>query len=159
MSRIVLLAVFVSLVLVEQTDAAQRLIRWRFRSVQRSTTCVSGSCSQPVQEPSTCTDGSCSKPEQAEAPVKIRQRISTRIINRSQAAYNHALKEAAYLAQRHTVGHPFGVAPGCLMAGTGCSFSAEEPNHCYKDLPESRLVARAVVRGTDGRYYWSAHYR
>jgi hypothetical protein len=91
--------------------------------------------------------------------VKVRPSISSRILNRSQVAYEHALKEATYLAERLAVGHPFGVAPGCTMAGTGCSLSAENPNHCYKELPESRLIARAVVRGRDGRFYWSAHYR
>lgn len=85
--------------------------------------------------------------------------ISSRIVNRDPAAYNHALREAQILASRRGSGHPLGVAPGCSYSGTGTSFSPESPNHCYKSMPESRLVARAVVAGSDGRYYWSAHYR
>jgi len=85
--------------------------------------------------------------------------ISSRVINRNHVAFDHALREAQILADRRGSGHPLGVAPGCRYAGTGTSFSPEFPNHCYKELPESRLVARAVVRGNDGRFYWSAHYR
>lgn len=93
------------------------------------------------------------------AAVNAVEAISSRIVNRDQNAYNHALREAQILASRRASGHPLGVAPGCRYAGTGTSFSAQSPNHCYKNLPESRLVARAVVLGSDGRYYWSAHYR
>jgi len=82
------------------------------------------------------------------------------IVNRSERAYLHALREAEILARRRTAGHPLGVAPGCRYSGTGISLSADRPNHCYlEELPESRLVARAMVRGSDGRFYWSAHYR
>lgn len=85
--------------------------------------------------------------------------ISSRVVNRDQSAFNHALREAQILASRRGSGHPLGVAPGCRYSGTGTSFSPNSPNHCYKSLPESRLVARAVVAGNDGKYYWSAHYR
>lgn len=96
----------------------------------------------------------------AQTAVNVVEGISSRIVNRDAAAYNHALREAQILASRRGSGHPLGVAPGCSYAGTGTSFSAEQPNHCYaREMPESRLVARAVVRGSDGRYYWSAHYR
>jgi hypothetical protein len=81
------------------------------------------------------------------------------VVNRSERAYQHALRAAQILAARGTAGHPLGVAPGCRYSGTGISFSADRPNHCYLGLPNSRLVARAVVQGTDGRFYWSAHYR
>lgn len=91
--------------------------------------------------------------------VNVVSSISSRVVNRDPAAYAHALREAQILASRRASGHPLGVAPGCRYAGTGTSFSAEVPNHCYKTMPESRLVARAVVVGSDGRYYWSAHYR
>lgn len=85
--------------------------------------------------------------------------ISSRVVNRDQVAFEHAQKEAQILASRRGSGHPLGVAPGCSYSGTGTSFSSESPNHCYNTLPESRLVARAVAIGQDGKYYWSAHYR
>lgn len=81
------------------------------------------------------------------------------VINRNPAAYQHALREAQILASRGTAGHPLGVAPGCRYSGTGYSYS-QRPNHCYYgEMSESRLVARAVVRGRNGAFYWSAHYR
>lgn len=83
-----------------------------------------------------------------------------RVVNRDAAAYAHAQREAQMLAARGTVGHPLGVAPGCRYSGTGTSFSPDQPNHCYADeMPESRLVARAMAQGRDGKVYWSAHYR
>ena len=85
--------------------------------------------------------------------------ISSRVVNRDQAAYDHAQREAQILANRRGSGHPLGVAPGCSYSGTGTSFSSDSPNHCYNNLPESRLIARAVAVGSDGKYYWSAHYR
>lgn len=96
----------------------------------------------------------------AQAAKNVVSSISSRIVNRDARAYEHALREAQILASRRSVGHPLGVAPGCSYAGTGTSFSAEQPNHCYaREMPESRLIARAVVLGSDGKYYWSAHYR
>lgn len=106
-----------------------------------------------VKQSVQCSGGQCTVTQEVE------QQTGGRIINRNPIAFAHALKEATLLAQREMVGHPYGVAPGCSKAGTGCSFSANEPNHCFKELPESRIVARAVVRGRSGRYYWSAHYR
>lgn len=95
-----------------------------------------------------------------QAAGNVVRNISSRIVNRDQRAYDHALREAQILASRRTVGHPLGVAPGCFYAGTGTSFSAEQPNHCFaREMPEGRLVARAVVQGSDGKFYWSAHYR
>lgn len=85
--------------------------------------------------------------------------ISSRVVNRDQVAFDHAQREAQILASRRGSGHPLGVAPGCSYSGTGTSFSSESPNHCYNNLPESRLIARAVAIGSDGKYYWSAHYR
>lgn len=81
-------------------------------------------------------------------------------INRDQRAYTHAKREAQILAARsYSAGHPLGCAPGCNRSGTGWSYSGR-PNHCYYgELPESRIVARACVRGSDGRYVWSCHYR
>lgn len=81
------------------------------------------------------------------------------IVNRDERAYLHAMREAQILANRMGSGHPLGVAPGCRYSGTGTSLSPNRPNHCYANLPNSRLVARAMVAGSDGRYYWSAHYR
>jgi hypothetical protein len=81
------------------------------------------------------------------------------IVNRDERAYRHALREAQILADRRGSGHPLGVAPGCRYSGTGTSLSPNRPNHCYSGMPNSRLVARAMVVGSDGRYYWSAHYR
>lgn len=85
--------------------------------------------------------------------------ISSRIVNRDPVAYNHALREAQILASRGSHGHPLGTAPGCTFTGTGISHHPEQPNHCYLNLGEQRLIARAVVKGKDGKYYWSAHYR
>ncbi len=78
--------------------------------------------------------------------------LSSKVVNRNQSAFNHALREAQILARRGFSHHPLGVAPGARMSGTGSSFSPDQPNHCYDHLPESRLVARAVVRASDGRY-------
>lgn len=81
------------------------------------------------------------------------------VVNRDERAYQHALKEAKILAARGTAGHPLGCAPGTRYSGTGYSWSAR-PNHCfYGEMSESRLVARACVRGANGAYFWSAHYR
>lgn len=86
--------------------------------------------------------------------------VMGRVVNRDGAAFAHAQREAQILASRGTVGHPLGVAPGCRYSGTGTSFSPDQPNHCYADeMPESRLVARAMAQGRDGKVYWSAHYR
>lgn len=159
------LGIFRSRVRVVQSSCNSGPVR---NAVRSAAACFGGVCPSTVTvEVGSCADGTCeaepetpkAEPSKADVTVKVRPSISSRILNRSQAAYEHALKEATYLAERLAVGHPFGVAPGCTMAGTGCSFSAEKPNHCYKELPESRLIARAVVRGRDGRFYWSAHYR
>lgn len=81
------------------------------------------------------------------------------VVNRNQAAYNHALKEAQILANRGSSGHPMGCAPGSSRSGTGYSWNSV-PNHCYfGQLPDSQLIARACVRGHNGAYFWSAHYR
>jgi hypothetical protein len=80
-------------------------------------------------------------------------------VNRNRAAYNHALKEAQILASRGTAGHPMGCAPGSSRSGTGYSWGGA-PNHCYYgQLSDSQLIARACVRGRNGAYFWSAHYR
>lgn len=80
-------------------------------------------------------------------------------INRDQRAYAHAKREAQILASRGTAGHPLGCAPGTRYSGTGYSYSGR-PNHCYYgELSETRLVARACVRGRNGALFWSAHYR
>lgn len=89
------------------------------------------------------------------------------VVNRDANAYAHALREAQILASRgegyyrfKDGGHPLGVAPGCSRAGTGYSRDPNRPNHCWLgELPESRLVARAMVPGPNGTYFWSAHYR
>ena len=88
-------------------------------------------------------------------------------INRDPKVYAIVYKEAKTLAARGQQyyrhpdgGHPAGVAPGCRMAGTGYSWDSNRPNHCYYgELPDSRIVARVRVRGKDGAWYWSAHYR
>ena len=89
------------------------------------------------------------------------------VVNRDANAYAHALREAQILASRgegyyrfRDGGHPLGVAPGCSRAGTGYSRDPNRPNHCWLgELPDSRLVARAMVPGPNGTYFWSAHYR
>jgi hypothetical protein len=81
------------------------------------------------------------------------------VVNRDPVAYNHAVREAQILANRGTAGHPLGCAPGCSKSGTGYSWSPR-PNHCfYGELSDNRLVARACVKGRNGAYFWSAHYR
>jgi len=99
-----------------------------------------------------------------QAPVQIASNVARTayqvtgaIVNRDPAAYSHALREATIQAQRGRVGHFLGCAPGATFSGVGNSFSANQPNHCT--TRRGTLVARAVVRGSDGRYYWSAHYR
>lgn len=72
-------------------------------------------------------------------------------------AYQHALREANILASRNTVGHPLGCAPGTTGSGTGTSWSASRPNHCFFRSGR-RLVARAMVQ-RGGKCFWSAHYR
>lgn len=89
------------------------------------------------------------------------------VVNRDARAYAHALQEAQILASRgegyyrfKDGGHPLGVAPGCSRAGTGYSRDPNRPNHCWLgEMPESRLIARAMVPGPNGTYFWSAHYR
>lgn len=83
-------------------------------------------------------------------------------INRDSRAYAHAKKEAQMLASgmwynSRRTGHPLGTAPGCSFSGCGVSFTGS-PNHCYRNLGDSRIVARACVY-RNGRYYWSAHLR
>lgn len=105
-----------------------------------------------------CQGGNCNKEAGAKVTVCVDGSCAT--INKDPAAYNHALREARILAARERVWHPLGVAPGCRYAGTGCSNSEQSPNHCYRrELPNSRIVARAVVRSKSGRFFWSAHYR
>lgn len=70
------------------------------------------------------------------------------------AAYAHCKAEAAAQAARRRVAHLMGIAPGARMQGVGSSFSPNAPNHCTG----VGLVARAGVRGDDGRWYWSAAY-
>lgn len=97
-------------------------------------------------------------------PVNIASKL---VVNRDNRAYQHALREAQIIASRGSGynrasdgGHPLGVAPGCRFAGTGFSRDPNRPNHCYLgEIEESRLVARAMVPGPNGTYFWSAHYR
>lgn len=102
----------------------------------------------------------CGKVHPVQTAVRaVQSAVSSRIVNRNQAAFDHALREAHILARRGFSHHPLGVAPGARYAGTGSSFSPDSPNHCYDHWPESRLIARAVVKDSRGRYWWSAHYR
>jgi len=79
-------------------------------------------------------------------------------ISRDSRAYSHAKREAQMLANSgNGAWHPLGVAPGCRYSGCGVS-STGSPNHCYRNLGDSRIVARACVY-RNGRYYWSAHLR
>lgn len=96
-----------------------------------------------------------------------RNAFSRLIVNRDDRAYQHALREAQIIASRgeryhrsSDGGHPLGVAPGCRFAGTGYSRDPNRPNHCYYgEISEDRLIARAMVPGPNGTYFWSAHYR
>jgi len=79
-------------------------------------------------------------------------------VNRDPKAYAHAKREAQMLANSGRGGwHPLGTAPGCSFSGCGQSTNGV-PNHCYRNLPESRIVARACVR-RGSRWYWSCHFR
>lgn len=102
-------------------------------------------------------------------PVRrvVANAMSHLVVDRDQRAYQHALREAQIIAARgegyhrsSDGGHPLGVAPGCSFSGTGFSRDPNRPNHCYLgELPDSRLIARAMVPGPNGTYFWSAHYR
>lgn len=70
------------------------------------------------------------------------------------AAWQHCRREAELQARRGLQGHILGIAPGARMQGVGDSFSPSDPNHCVG----RGLIARAGVKGRDGRWYWSAAY-
>lgn len=81
-------------------------------------------------------------------------------INRDSRAYDHAKREAHMLANSgNGAWHPLGVCTqaGCRYSGCGMSMNGR-PNHCYLNMPESRIVARACVR-RGNRWFWSAHLR
>lgn len=79
------------------------------------------------------------------------------IYRADERAYQWALREAQILASRNSVGHPMGCAPGTTGSGTGTSWDASRPNHCFFRSGR-RLVARAMVQ-RGGKCFWSAHYR
>jgi len=89
------------------------------------------------------------------------------IIGQGTAAYQHALREAQIIASRggnyhrHSDGgHPLGTAPGATHSGTGYTWDENRPGHCWEDeLSPSRIIARAKWRGTNGAWFWSAHYK
>jgi hypothetical protein len=76
-------------------------------------------------------------------------------VGQGTAAYAHCLQEAIIQARNRIQGHFLGVAPGAGMQGVGDSFSPYQPNHCTG----IGLIARAGVKGDDGRWYWSAAYQ
>ncbi len=80
------------------------------------------------------------------------------VVRKDETAYAHALREATILANRHACYHALGCAPGTSWSGVGYNWNTR-PWHCYSYLDDSRLVARACVKGWSGAYYWSAHYR
>jgi hypothetical protein len=80
-------------------------------------------------------------------------------INRDEAAYQWAKREATILARTGRVYHPMGCAPGTRYSGCGSSYRYGRPNHCYLNMSPSRIVARACVRGRNGMWYWSMHAR
>ena len=79
-------------------------------------------------------------------------------VNRNQVVYDWAKREAMTMARTGRVKHYLGCGPGIRYSGVGSSFSGR-PNHCYLNMPQSRIVARACVIGRNGMRYWSAHYR
>ena len=117
-----------------------------------------------------CANGSCNVANGnnvAMAPSSGASPRSNAVIGEGTAAYQHALREAQIIAarggtyHRHSDGgHPLGTAPGCKYSGTGYTWDMNRPGHCWEDeLPESRIVARARAQGSNGAWFWSAHYR
>lgn len=92
------------------------------------------------------------------ADAKEPQRMLPGEINRNQTVYDWARREATMMAKYGRVKHYLGCGPGIRYSGVGSSHNAR-PNHCYLNMPQSRIVARACVRGRNGMFYWSAHYR
>jgi hypothetical protein len=79
-------------------------------------------------------------------------------VNRNQQVYDWAKREATLMARYGRVKHYLGCGPGIRYSGVGSSFSGR-PNHCYLNMPQSRIIARACVRGRNGMWYWSCHLR
>ena len=80
-------------------------------------------------------------------------------VNRNESAYQWAKREATILARTGRVYHPLGCAPGTRFSGCGSSYTYGKPNHCYLNIPQSRIIARACVQGRNGMWYWSMHAR
>jgi hypothetical protein len=122
-------------------------------------------------QPANCVNGNCAV--NGRGMVRgVASAVVTRggrspIIGEGTAAYQHALREAQIIAarggnyHRHSDGgHPLGNAPGCSYSGTGYTWDMNRPGHCWEgELPESRIVARARAQGSNGAWFWSAHYR
>ena len=124
-----------------------------------------------TSQPSSCANGNCAASVGGVA-IAMPSAVTTRggrspIIGEGTAAYQHALREAQIIAarggnyHRHgDGGHPLGNAPGCSYSGTGYTWDMNRPGHCWEgELPESRIVARARAQGSNGAWFWSAHYR
>lgn len=103
----------------------------------------------------------------AKAVTRTAQAVRNRlIVNRDAATYADCLREAQIIASRgenyyryRDGGHPVPSPPG-IKSGTGYSRDPNRANHCWLgELPESRLIARAMVPGPNGTYFWAARYR
>lgn len=92
------------------------------------------------------------------ADAKEPQRLLPGEINRNQTVYDWARREATLMAKYGRVKHYLGCGPGIRYSGVGSSYNGR-PNHCYLNMPQSRIVARACVRGRNGMFYWSCHLR
>lgn len=80
-----------------------------------------------------------------------------------ESAYQACLRDCQFYAAGNRYpgrfgGHPPGNLIRGLKAGTGYSWDFNRPNHCFY-REGHQLVARARLKGPDGKVWYSARYR